>query len=273
MRFRVGWFLAGLLLTAPAHAFEESDEPHLSPWDQGHARPFVAARIDAGPTYGKALVALGYGRPHWIWAGVEAFPIITTDFEAAYAGVRASLPFFDVAFGYRQNRSFTHGALAPAATYTKGDVDNAPGSRTRYLAWELEISGVLPIAHGFAVFAVNVDKVLDPPAGMNLFEESTRVVIAPPWVYETRLGWVYSFGDGTFKAGAIGEYLVVPGRPYNVIRAGPALLYTLTEHLELLGFLTVPVASPDSLGPILGAFGTGGIRYKWATGEARPAFP
>ncbi len=271
---RFDWLIATLLFAHPARAGEGQDEARLSPWDQGNARPFVAARIDVGPTYGKTLVALGYGKPHWMWAGVEAFPILTSDFEALYAGARASLPFFDVAFGWRQNRSFTHGPLTPSTHYSSSDVDASSGARSRYLAWELEVSGLAPVLHGFAVFAVNVDKVLDAPPGTFLYEESTRVVISPPWVISTRLGWVYSFGEsGTLKAGAVGELVVVPGRPSNVVRVGPAFVYTLTEHLELLGFLAVAVKSPDDLGLVLGAFGTGGLRYKWATGEQRPAFP
>jgi hypothetical protein len=54
---------------------------------------------------------------------------------------------------------------------------------------------------------------------------------------------------------------------------GPAFALQLTDHLELLGTLSVAVASPDTLGLALGAYGLGGVRYRWATGEPDPKLP
>lgn len=261
----------------PDHPKPEEPKKKLSYWDQGNPRVFVSSKIDAGPNYAKVQAAVGYGIPHWIWIGFEAFPITTTDFGALYAGVRASIPFLDVAFGYRENQAYRRTYL-PARDHHDLDEVHAfqdqSGPRARYLTWELEVSGIAPLFGGYAIVAVNADKILDGQPGMHVYEESARAIAALPWIIETRLGYVYPFGHDDFiKVGFLAEEVFLPGRPKNVIRVGPGGSITLTDHLELLGFVTVAVSSPDSLGFFLGAFGIGGLRYKWATGDPTPHFP
>src|SRR5215207_4564407 len=40
-------------------------------WSGGRARPFAAATLELGTIYYRPLLALGYGKPHWRWGGVE----------------------------------------------------------------------------------------------------------------------------------------------------------------------------------------------------------
>jgi hypothetical protein len=259
-----------LLVTAPSRG----DEPKpLSYWEPGDARPFVSTRVDASVNFAKGLVAVGYGKPHWMWIGAEGFALSTTEFGGFYGGVRASTPILDIAYGVRDNFSYFHGYLDPADHHTSDEVRAQSTKHQRYLATELEISGLVPLLGGYALWALNADKILDGPANVHIYEESMRVV-ARTWLIGTRLGYVYPIGPGgVIKAGVVGEYVILPERPGNVVRLGPAVVVTITEHLELLGILSVPVSSPDSLGVVVGSWGVGSLRYKWATGEKHPQFP
>jgi len=107
-----------------------------------------------------------------------------------------------------------------------------------------------------------------------LFEESARAVIAPPWVFLARLGYVGNLGrDDFLKVGVLGELISVPERKMLTWRLGPIATARISDHFDALLALTMVVAGRDTLGPTLGAFGIAGIRYKWASGEATPSFP
>ncbi|MGZ3473050.1 MAG: hypothetical protein ACXWUG_01275 [Polyangiales bacterium] len=265
--------LLSLALVNPAHRLNELKEKPLSYWEPGDFRPFVSTRIDASLNFAKGNIAVGYGKPHWIWIGVEGFALTTTEFTAAYAGVRASTPVLDIAYGVRDNRSYFRNFLVPAEHHTLEDRRADIYPRQRYLATELEISGLGPVLGGYAIWAVNIDRILDAPQGVHIYEESLRAV-ARKWLVSTRIGYVYPFGpDGMVKAGVMGEYVALPDRPSNVLRLGPATVLTITEHLEMLFLLCLPVASPDSLGIAAGTYAVLSLRYRWATGERNPHFP
>jgi hypothetical protein len=144
----------------------------------------------------------------------------------------------------------------------------------RYLAWELELSGLVPLFGGYAIWILDLDKTVDVPSGLAVYEESNRVVIDHPLLLATRWGYVYPFGkNGMFKLGAALDAIWMKGRPSGVWRVGPLGLVALTDHLDLLGLATVSVSTPDDLGFILGTWAVLGLRYKWATGERSPHFP
>src|SRR5438105_3359993 len=87
----------------PAHGY----------WSRGTPRWFVSTKSDLGAPYLKPYVSFGYGLPHWIWTGVDVNAITTLEFAQAYAGLRASTPVLDLAFGVRDTGSFGKPFLAP----------------------------------------------------------------------------------------------------------------------------------------------------------------
>lgn len=248
---------------------------HVSPWAAGKPRIFASSRIDAGVGYGKVQVAAGYGLPHWAWVGVEAYPVSTIEFAGVYGGLRASLPFLDLAVGVRDSTSYRRSFLQPAARHTHDELDQRVGDRAHYLDWEATLSGALPAPGGFAVWEASLFVVDGAPAGVHLYEESMRAVMQPPKIAFGRLGYVLGLGRrDEVKIGALGEAVFLPGRDVGpVYRVGPAMQIVLTDHLEALGLLTMAVKSPDDLGFFLSAYGILGLRWKWATGDPRPGFP
>ena len=91
-------------------------------------------------------------------------------------------------------------------------------------------------------------------------------------VYVVRLGYSALLLQDRLAAGALGEFLTTEDRG-DTWRVGPMLDYRFTDHFSATLVYTVPAASPDSLGPWTGSWGTVRVRYALATGEARPAFP
>lgn len=295
MSLRSSFFVAVcLLLASPAlaeqpsvgvpwssDAFEddESDDAWQGPpkngyWSVGEPRWFIAARPELGTPYAKPYLSLGYGMPHWLWLGVDVNAIVTLEMAQAYAGVRASSPILDLAFGLRDTWSFDKRFLAPAPRYTRSDVLEGDGERARYWAWEAEAVAVLPLPYAGLIADVIVVRTLDVPEDRFVYDESYRAIVAKPLFVTARLAAVARFfKEQSVRVGVLTEHVFETGRPDGVWRVGPITSILITDHLELNAGVTVAVASPDALGLSLGAYGIAGLRWRWASGEERPEAP
>jgi hypothetical protein len=243
-------------------------------WSKGIPRWFVSTKSDLGAPYLKPYFSFGYGLPHWIWAGIDVNAITTLEFAQAYAGVRASSPLLDLAFGVRDTSSFGKPLLAPRASYRREDVLGGTASGARYWAWEAEVVAVAPLPHSAFLFDFIAIRTLDVPEGSYLYEESYRAVVAKPLFAVLRVAAVARLlREDALKVGFLSEIVFASGRETGVVRVGPAGALALTDHLEALGTLTLAVSSPDTLGLALGAYGVAGLRYRWATGEPAPKAP
>ena len=243
-------------------------------WSEGTSpRWFVSSKSDLGGLYVKPYFSAGYGLPHWIWAGVDVNAISTLEFGQAYAGVRGSTPIFDVAFGVRDTYSYSKPFLDPRPAFIADDL-TGPGKNARYWAWELEVVGAVPLPHSAVLLDYIAVRTLDVPRGKLVYDESYRAIVADPFFQVFRVAAVARLlREDSLKVGVLLELLTSTGRSENVFRMGPAFDLQLTDHLEALGTLSVAVSSPDRLGLALGAYGLGGVRYRWATGERSPEPP
>jgi hypothetical protein len=243
-------------------------------WSQGIARWFVATKSDLGAAYAKPYFSGGYGKPHWLWTGLDVSSITTYEFTQLYAGVRAAAPVVDFAFGVRDTWSFKRPLLAPKRSYTRSDLLAPGGKAGRYSAWEAEAVAIVPLPHFAFVGDLIVVGMLDIPRDRSVYDESYRAVVADREYMVLRGAPVLRLlNEGALKLGVLGEYVFDTGRPKSVVRVGPVGALTLTDHLDALATLTFAVHSPDKLGIVLGAYGTAALRYRWATGETKPALP
>ena len=171
----------------------------------------------------KPYFSAGYGLPHWIWAGVDVNAISTLEFIQGYAGVRASTPLLDLAFGVRDTLSFGKPFLAPAASFTRDDVLDASGPKARYWAWEAEVVAVAPLPHSALLLDFIAVRTLDVPAQTYVYEESYRAVVAKPLFAVLRIAAVARLmREDALKVGVLTEYVFGTGRDKNVVRVGPA---------------------------------------------------
>ena len=245
---------------------------HPDYWAHGEAHPFVAMTIDAGYLYLRPRVSLGYGRPFVLWTGVDVNPIATSTGLGAYGGFRVQVPWFDLRVGARGFLAFQHGLLAPKAHYDTVDLDTTTGSISRYVTLEAELSGGIPAGPGSILLVLTASSVQGVPAGHFVYEETLRVITSPPAIYRARTGYAVRLGsEGAARVGVVGEILDLPDRRDYVVRVGMVASFAIDDHLEALGLLVIPVASPDAIGIAGGDFGELGLRYRWATGEG-PGF-
>ncbi|MFZ5890006.1 MAG: hypothetical protein ACOY0T_02970 [Myxococcota bacterium] len=248
--------------------------PDLGYWSRGRARWFLSTRSELGTPYVKPYFSAGYGQPHWFWAGVDVNAIVTSEFIQGYAGFRAASPILDLAFGWRNTKSFTKPLLTPQSSYDREDVLNAEGARARYWAWEAEAVAILPLPHAALVGDFVMVHTIDVPAGRVVYDESYRAVVTNSTFGVIRgVAVARILREDALKIGILGELVFATGREKPVTRFGPVIALQITDHLEGVGGLSLATSSPDDLGITLGAYGVCGLRYRWATGESDPKLP
>ena len=239
----------------------------------GEPRWFISTKSDIGGLYLKPYFSFGYGLPHWIWTGVDVNAITTLEFTQVYVGLRGSTPVFDLAWGVRDTYSFWKTFLDPRASYVANDLRGTTRN-ARYWASEAEVVGAIPLPYSAILLDYVAVVTLDAPRDKYLYEESYRAIVAKPFFQVMRVAAVARLmREDALKVGVLAELVTATGRGSAVFRMGPAASIQLTDHLEMLGALSLCVASPDHLGLALGAYGVSGLRYRWATGESAPKFP
>jgi hypothetical protein len=242
-------------------------------WSEGEPRPFVSAKIDPGIPYTKPGLSVGYGMPHWFWAGADVNAISTLEFAQTYAGVRAASPILDLSFGARDTWSYGK-AFVALPPFTRDNVLSSRTHKARYWAWEAEAVASAPLPHSALVADFILVHMLDVPPGQYVYDESYRIVVKDPLFYVLRLAAVARLlNEDALKVGVLAVYGFGTGRGQGVWQLGPAAALQLTDHLEIVFCLALQVAGPDSLGLSLGAYGIAGVRYRWATGEKSPKLP
>jgi hypothetical protein len=242
-------------------------------WSVGEPRWFVSSKTDLGSVYAKPYFSVGYGLPHWIWAGADLNAITTLEFAQVYGGVRASTPILDLAFGVRDTYSYGKPFLVPRASYVADFLDQ-PGNNARYWAWEAEGVAIAPLPHSAILVNYIAVGTIDVPDDRYVYEESYRAIVAPSFFQVFRGALVLRLlREDALRIGVLTELLTSTGRSRNVFRMGPAGALQVTDHLEMLGTLSVALASPDRLGLAASAYGVAGLRYRWATGESAPKWP
>lgn len=265
--------LGSLASTPPAHAAPDpssarpaAPEPtKYSPWQSTRSRWYVSSASDAGIVFVRPQLGIGYGSPFWQFVGFETYALATNSFASAYLGYRASLPFLDIETGYRAQYPFDRRFLDRADRHGVGELGLGDGDRRSiYSVVELAATLTAPLLHGGA-FAEFHPMYVRAPRDVHVYEEVLRAVMRPPFAARARLGYVYTFGpDGAYKLGALGELIVLPGRPSNVVRLGPVATIGFSKTLEGIFALTLPVKSPDDLGLYEGSYGFLGVRMRWA---------
>lgn len=251
----------------PRSAFDSLVEPEMKhTWDEGSPRFFAASTFDVGFLYVRPRISLGYGKPHRTWFGIDGNPTVAGPGVGAYAGVRLAIPHFDIRFGPRYFRAFQHAYLAPLESFNRIQLESTVLDPATTLTWEVEANGDIPVGPGDIVFLGSVSHVSSVPAGQYVFEETLRVLVAPPWVVRGRAGYAFRFGSHEqISVGIVGDFVGVPERGTVVVRVGPMVRFALSRSFEVRGSFVPRVSSPDDLGLLDSDFTELGLRWRWAT--------
>jgi hypothetical protein len=256
--------------------FETSEmaEPERPYWSEGEPRLFVATNSQLGVPYIRPVLTLGYGQPHWLWTGLGVTAIVMPSFVQGAFGVYANSPLLNLSFRLRDTQSFQKPFLEPRRSFTRAEVLDAPGPNARYWAWEAEAVGTLPLPHSALVADFIMVHSMDVPAGRDVYDESYRAIVRSPLFLVLRVAALARLLNAdSLKVGVLVDNIFSTGRSEAVLRVGPVGQLQVTDHLALLGTLTLNVAGPDNLGLVLGAYGLAGLEYRWATGESNPKLP
>jgi hypothetical protein len=267
-------------LSRVAGAQIQADEPSLAPepvpqveagghvpWSKQPVRWFGSAELDTGFLYVRPRFSAGYGRPHHVWVGLDTNPIFSAEGVAGYLGLRFDLPFANLRVGGRYWTTFRRSFLLPEESYAVEDIELRTGPDSRFLTWEAELTLNLPLGPGVVLLEGAGSFVSGVPDGYYVYEETLRVVVDPPWVWRTRVGYTLALDvDRTLVVGPVLEVVGLPGRSTHVYRAGALARVALGPTLEARGTFVPAVVTPDALGARGGDAFLLGIRYRWATG-------
>ena len=244
----------------------EEDAPEQSPQEDA-ARPFVAGSVDVGFLYLRPRFSFGYGKPFGSWLGVDLNPILSSIGLGAYGGARFALPHVNLRVGARYYSAFRRSFLVPSVSYTRVEIEDQAGDVSHYLSVEAELSFSLRAGPGIISAEAAATAVLLVPGNYYVFEETLRTVVAPPWVWRARVGYLFVFGpERRIRVGPVVEVVGVPGREYLSLRAGLTARMPLWDTIEVRATLVPPILSRDELGAHGGDSFLLGIRWRWATG-------
>lgn len=253
--------------TPRGSAFDSLVEPESKrSWAEGSRRLFVATALDVGFLYVRPRVALGFGKPHNTWIGIDGNPTIAGPGAGMYGGLRLSVPHFDIRVGARHFSAFQHAYLRPRASYDRVQLESTELGSASIDTLETEANADIPAGPGDVLLLASASHVSHVPDGQNVFEETLRVVVVPPWVVRGRLGYSVRFGAfDQISVGIVADVVAVPARQTAVVRVGPILRFALSRSFEVRGSFVPRVYSPDDLGLLDSDFTELGLRWRWAS--------
>ena len=236
-------------------------------WGTLPARRFVATTVDLGFVYIRPRLSLGYGRPFTQWIGVDANPIASQSGLGGYGGLRIEIPHLDFRLGSRYFSAFEHTYMPQQESYARLDLENSGGKSARTLTYEAELDLNFTLGPGKLLLRGSASYVTGVPEGQSVYEETLHIVVAPPLVWRTRLGYVFTFGArNQHSVGPVIDLLDVPKRDDSrTIRVGPVLRLGLSRRVDIRGSFVVTLISPDRIGLAGGDFTELGVRYRWAS--------
>lgn len=279
---------AVLLVSSPASAQDPTDSGPSSSgaelvldaaaerpyWSGGLNRWFLSSQLEGGFFYVRNQMAVGYGKPHWRWLGVETQGRVSAGNASEYLGLRFALPEADFRFGARYVFAADQAWLRPQESFDRDDLRIPEVPQSHYLQLEGEITGSTSFLGGTLFGLAGLYRMTGIPDGYFVFDEQLHVVVDPPWNWRLRGGHLLKFGaQGGLRIGMAAEIIGLPGREEMVVRAGPQLAVILTHHLDAAASIMAVAWSPDSLALLGADIGQFGLRYRWATGDPFPEFP
>jgi hypothetical protein len=173
----------------------------------------------------------------------------------------------DWRIGPRYFSSFEHTYLDRKPRYQRIDLERDSGTPARTVTWESELDLSLKVGPGAFLLRGSASYITGVPEGQDVYEETLRIIVSPPFVWRARLAYVFLFGShNQHSLGPAVDILDVPKRDdSSSIRVGPILRMQLSRRVDVRGSFIATVVSPDRIGLAGGDFTELGLRYRWAS--------
>lgn len=253
------------------HAEGDAADRVASYWAEQQARLFVSGEVSLG-VVNRLSAAVGYGRPHYLWAGVEAGAVTTFEFGAIYASLRLVLLAVNADLGVRATHSYKRTYPELQERYDDAALTASSSQLQSTLSLDARLEGYVPLGPVLGFWNVTHERVLNQPETRALFLEYMRYTVDAPHATMLRSAWFARLYDDRLFVGPAVDAVVSEGRGV-LVRAGAALHLRLSPHLSLAGILTVPLVTPDAIDWFTQSWGFFRIQYAFATGERGPLFP
>jgi len=278
---RLAWAIACSLCTAPtalalatdgnASTLPADTSSPAPTWSVGSARPFLSGRAIPGFGYGRFALTAGYGKPHWLWAGVETMAMVTPMYTSVQSGLHISGVVAELMVTVRRTYAFDHTLIPMAHSIGSDDLEQAHQPAARSTALDASLWGFLPCGRWLVTWELTYVRPFGQDPSMLLYEEIQRAVVTREGVLTTKIGPMVNLSTtGQIYVGILAEHLSLLGRADPLVfRIGPNLWCQLSRHWNLYGYAAWPVHGPDHLGAWSGMYGAAGFLYRFATGESR----
>ncbi len=235
-------------------------------WSRFDSQPFLAATLELGWVYARPQFQAGVGKPFYRWIGLDGQPLISGSGAGLYGGVRAQVPLLDLRAGARYFSPFDHKMLAESERHVRDELEQLDGPDANAVTLEAELRGAVSLPGGGPFWMVTGHYVTGVDSNHDLYEETLKLVIRPPWVWRARVGYAFHFGrERAFRVGFAEEVLQSPGRDGYVLRAGLVSVVKLGDTVDLQATFLPVIHSPDAIGLAGADFGQLGVRWRWAT--------
>lgn len=256
-------------LVASSRASAQEQDPDVPEPEEvegwGDARWFVGGSLDVGFLYLRPRFSGGYGVPHTLWIGLDANPIVSANGLGAYGGLRAAAPWIDLRVGARYYFAFTRRLLSPRDSYDLLALETINGPRSNYLTLEAEVNFAPTLGPGDLELEIGASliQLVDEP--YYVFEETLRIIVDPPFVWDARLAYMFRFLDDRLRLGPAVEVLHSPARGHIVVRGGALVRFRLWHDLQVRAIVMPTIFSRDDLGAEGANAFLVGFRWDFAT--------
>lgn len=267
-----GALLALLLLAAPGEPASASQAYRGDFWKNQRARWFVAPQLSSGALQA-ARVAVGRGRPEWVWGGASGNAVLTTDFASLSLGPQINWLGINALVRYERIWPHVRRMAAVAPRYERSSFRDREQAAAHSSNLHGSIWGFVPAGPTLGLWGITVQHFLHQPDKRAIFSETLRFTVERPWAYMPQLAWWRQWQDGRYLIGPAADAVLSPGRP-GLWRLGAAAVLKFSHHLSLEAWLTLPVSSPDKISWLTQSWGSVHLRWVTATGlpKARGVF-
>lgn len=243
-------------------------------WLQGRVRPFLAAVFDGGFFFARSELQAGYGRPHYTWIGATAYSKLTLGGVTLAAGIHGQVPNIDISVTAKSFRATDSRLVRKNDLYYESDTSIETEPKTAYQSLDADLAVTVKGLGGTVGLETRGIAVFGVPDGYDVFEDTLRLIVRPPFVWQTKLTYLAWPGwQDNLAVGFVAELIGSPARDNLVFRTGPVVTVSLTDHLQAIGSAAFAIFYHDDLGLSGSDLGQIALRYRWASGEAWPNFP
>ena len=213
----------------------------LRHFETGRPRPFVAGRLDLGLN-ARSMVALGWGRPHWLWVGAVGVSNFTPSNASQAGGFQLGAPFGELSLQARRVAAYQHRFLSPRSEFVEGDLTAGDLKVAHYGMLEASLTALIPARVGVVYINVWLDRLLAVPTDTYVYDEISRSVVRGPWVGVEQLSFLFFITHNHYhhRLGPLSEHLWSDRSSADVVEARCSLLGPAHESHQYLCSPTPP---------------------------------